>query len=329
MYKFIFRSMLQKIKEYFRLVYDAGMGFMEHDCLKMSAALSYYTVFSIGPLVMILIWTLGFFYGNQIGGNDGAQNEVMEELTALFGQDIAVMLESAIQKISSDSKSNIGFIIGIGTLIFTSTTIFVNIQQSINTIWNVKPKPKKGWLKMIINRLLSFSMILGLAFLLMASLILSSIIGLLSTEIGNTFSWINIDLIDWVNTAVTFVVISTLFGFIFSVLPDAKVRFKDILGGAIFTALLFMLGKWGISMYLSNNATASAFGAAGSIIILLSWVYYTSAIIFFGAEFTKRYAIRYGHGIQPSSYAVVIEQTEYEYDPNTGKREKIDKQDNE
>ncbi|MFD2597455.1 YihY/virulence factor BrkB family protein [Sphingobacterium corticis] len=319
--------MLQKIKDYFRLIYDAAMGFTEHDCLKMSAALSYYTVFSIGPLVMILIWTLGFFYGNQIGGNDGAQNEVMDELTALFGADIAVMLESAIQKISQDSQSNIGFIIGIGTLVFASTTIFVNIQQSINTIWNVKPKPKKGWLKMIINRLLSFSMILGLAFLLMASLILSSLIGLLSNEISSMFSWINIDFIDWVNTAVTFVVIGTLFGFIFAVLPDAKVRFKDILGGAIFTALLFMLGKWGISMYLSNNATASAFGAAGSIIILLSWVYYTSAIIFFGAEFTKQYAIRYGNGIQPASFAVVIEQTEYEYDPETGTREKIDKQD--
>lgn len=291
--------------------------------MKMSAALSYYTVFSIGPLVMILIWALGFFYGNHLDGTDGAHQEVMDELTGIFGADIASLLDSTIQRISSDSKSNIGVIIGTGVLIFTSTTIFVNIQHSINIIWNVKPKPKKGWLKMIINRLLSFSMILGLAFLLMASLILSSVIGIVTNYLNDYINWMNIDLINWINTGVTFIVIATLFGFIFAVLPDAKVRFRDILGGAIFTALLFMLGKYGISLYLSNSATASSYGAAGSIIILLSWVYYSAAILYFGAEFTKEYAIKYGKGIQPASYAVTIEQAEYEYDPETGERIKI------
>lgn len=327
------KKVWEKLKEFYELVYKAIMGFGNDDCMRMSAALSYYTVFSIGPLIMILIWALGFFYGNHLDGTDGAREEVMDELIGLFGADIATMLESAIQKISSDSRSSIGVIIGVGTLVFTSTTIFVTIQHAINTIWGVKPKPKKGWLKMIINRLLSFSMILGLAFLLMASLIMSSLIGIVSNYLNDYIAWINIDLIDWINTGVTFVVITTLFGFIYAVLPDAKVRFRDILGGAIFTALLFMLGKYGISVYLSNNATASSFGAAGSIIILLSWVYYSSAILYFGAEFTKQYAIKYGKGIQPASFAVVIEQAEYEYDPESGERKKIedtvDKQDSE
>lgn len=178
---------------------------------------------------------------------------------------------------------------------------------------------------MIINRLISFSMILGLVFLLMASLIISSVIGIM-TDYFNQFmeNW-DISLIDWINTAITFLVISSLFGIIYAFLPDARVRFKDILGGALFTALLFMFGKFLISLYLSTNATASSYGAAGSIIILLAWVYYSAAILYFGAEFTKEYAIKYGKGIQPTSYAVLVKQTELEIDPETGIREVVKK----
>lgn len=317
-----------KAKELFQIVVNAGKGFSEDECMKKGAALAYFTVFSIGPLILILTWALGFFYGNLLQGDIEAQTEVMDELTGLFGADIANMLQSTASKISEDSnQSQLGIIIGVVMLIFTSTTIFIDIQKSINDIWNVKPKPKKGWLKMIVNRLLSFSMILGLAFLLMVSLILSSAIGIVTNFLDDyiSFSIANINLIDWINTGVTFLVIATLFGCIYAVLPDAKVRFKDIIGGAVFTALMFMLGKWAISLYLSNNATASAFGAAGSIIILLSWVYYSASILYFGAEFTKEYAIMYGKGIQPTTYAVVVKHEEYEYDPDTGEHEKIEK----
>ncbi|MVZ67533.1 YihY family inner membrane protein [Sphingobacterium sp. DK4209] len=314
-----------KLKEFWELLVNAVNGFIEDNCMKLSASLAYYTVFSIGPLLLILTWTLGFFYGEHLDGTVGARDQVMDELSDLFGREIAATLESTVSKISLDSKSNIGIIIGTATLMFTSTTIFVDIQNSINTIWKVKPKPKKGWLKLIINRLISFSMILGLVFLLMASLIVSSLIGIM-TDYFNRFiqNW-DISLIDMVNTTITFVVITTLFGIIYAFLPDAKVRFKDILGGAIFTSLLFMLGKYGISVYLSQNMTASSYGAAGSIIILLAWVYYSSAILYFGAEFTKEYAIKYGKGIQPSSFAVLVKQTELEIDPETGIREVVKK----
>lgn len=317
-----------KAKELFQVVVNAGKGFAEDECMKMSAALAYYTVFSIGPMILILTWALGFFYGNLLQGDIEAQSEVMDELTGLFGADIANMLQSTAAQISDDSnQSKLGIVIGVVMLAFTSTTIFVDIQRSINEIWNVKPKPKKGWVKMIVNRLLSFSMIIGLAFLLMVSLVLSSVIGVVTNFLDDyiTLSVANINLIDWINTGITFIVISTLFGCIYAVLPDAKVRFKDIVGGAVFTALMFMIGKWAISLYLSTNATASAFGAAGSIIILLSWVCYSSAILYFGAEFTKAYAMMYGNGIQPTTYAVVIKHEEYEYDPETGEHEKIEK----
>ncbi|MFZ4263583.1 YihY/virulence factor BrkB family protein [Sphingobacterium sp. HJSM2_6] len=319
-------SIWGKIKDFWKLLMNAGAAFAEDNCMKLSASLAYYTIFSIGPLLLILTWTLGFFYGNALDGSEGAREQVIDELNQLFGKDIASLLESTIHNLSLDSKSsNIGIIVGGATLMFTSTTIFVDIQNSINSIWKVKPKPKKGWLKLIVNRLISFSMILGLVFLLLASLIISSLIGIM-TDYFNRFmaNW-DINLIDWINSSITFLVISTLFGIIYAFLPDAKVRFKDILGGAIFTSLLFMLGKFLISLYLSQNITASSYGAAGSIIILLAWVYYSSAILYFGAEFTKEYAVKYGKGIQPSSFAVLVKQTELEIDPETGIREVVKK----
>lgn len=316
-----------KIKEIWKLLMRSVSGFTEDNCMKLSASLAYYTVFSIGPLLLILTWALGFFYGNALDGSEGARDQVIEELNGLFGKEIASLMESTVHNLSLDSKSNIGIIVGSATLIFTSTTIFVDIQNSINTIWKVKAKPKKGWMKLIINRLISFSMILGLVFLLMASLVISSLIGVMTDYFNQFMQHLDINLISWINTGITFIIISVLFGTIYAFLPDAKVRFKDILGGAIFTALLFMLGKYGISLYLSQNITASSYGAAGSIIILLAWVYYSSAILYFGAEFTKEYAIKYGKGIQPASFAVLVKQTELEIDPETGMRKVVKKHD--
>lgn len=323
---------IQKIKGFGQLLFKAGNSFLEDGCMKMSASLAYYAVFSIGPLIIIIIWALGFLYGSQLEGPDAARNTVFTELSEMIGPDIAKILEQSIQQISLENKSSIGLIVGIITLMITSTTIFIDIQNSINTIWKVKAKPKKDWLKMIINRLISFSMIIGLSFLLMASLLVSSIIGLITKNIEKIFhQWniqdLHIEFWAWVNTGITFTVIAILFGFIFSFLPDAKVRFKDILGGSIFTSILFMIGKYGISIYLSFSATATAYGAAGSIIILLAWVYYSAAILYFGAQFTKEYAIKYGNGIAPSSFAVLVQQTEVEIDLDTDENN-VEEQDN-
>lgn len=310
---------IQKIKGFGQLLLDAGTGFGNDNCLKMSASLAYYTVFSIGPLMIIIIWALGFLYGSHLSGPDDAKNTVLTELSEIVGPEIATLLSQTIQQISIENKSNIGLLIGIITLIVTSTTIFIDIQSSINSIWKIKTKPKKDWVKMLINRLISFSMVIGLSFLLMASLLVSSIIGVLTKNLETFLGKLNlqslhIEFWDWVNTGITFVIIASLFGCIFAFLPDAKVRFKDILGGSIFTALLFMVGKYGISLYLSVNATATAYGAAGSLIILLAWVYYSAAILYFGAQFTKEYAIKYGNGVIPASFAVLVEQKELEID---------------
>lgn len=291
------------------LIYRSADSFLDDKCMKMSASLAYYTTFSIGPLILIVIWCIGFFYGSQID-NSSAKQEVFEELTKIFGGDVALQIQGSVEKLTVVSDSNIGIIIGIITLMFTSTTIFVDIQDSINIIWGIKPKPKKGWLKLILNRLISFSMVLGLGFLLIATLIINSLIMIMMDLFNQYLPAFDINTLSWLNTIITFLVIVVLFGFIFKVLPDAKVRNKDVLGGAIFTAILFMLGRYGISLYLQFNATASAFGAAGSVIVLLLWVYFSAAILYFGAEFTKEHAKFFANGIQPSSYAVLVSHTE-------------------
>lgn len=280
--------------------------------MKMSASLAYYAIFSIAPLLLIIIWLVGFLFGEYVEGQQGVQTEVFEEFAALFGTEVAQQIQQVIQKISVSNKSGVGIAIGIITLIIGSTTIFMEIQDSINTIWKVKAKPQKGWLKMILNRALSFSMVVGLGFLLITSLILNGIIGALSSYINKYLPDISVYVMGWVNVGITFIIITVLFGTIFSALPDARMRFRDVLGGALFTGLLFMLGRFLISVYMQFAAPASAYGAAGSVIVLLLWVYYSAAILYFGAEFTKIYAEKYGNGIRPSSYAVRVVQQEIE-----------------
>ncbi|HLW49660.1 MAG TPA: YihY/virulence factor BrkB family protein [Sphingobacteriaceae bacterium] len=290
----------------------SAKGFSADKAMKMSASLAYYAIFSIAPLLLIIIWLVGFLFGEYVEGQQGVQTEVFEEFAALFGTEVAQQIQQVIQKISVSNKSGLGIAIGIITLIIGSTTIFMEIQDSINTIWKVKAKPQKGWLKMILNRALSFSMVVGLGFLLITSLILNGIIGALSSYINKYLPDISVYVMGWVNVGITFIIITVLFGTIFSALPDARMRFRDVLGGSLFTGMLFMLGRFLISIYMQFAAPASAYGAAGSLIVLLLWVYYSAAILYFGAEFTKIYAEKYGNGIRPSSYAVRVVQQEIE-----------------
>ncbi len=280
--------------------------------MKMSASLAYYTVFSIAPLLLIVIWLVGFLYGERVEGQQGAQAQVFEEFTDLFGLEAAAQIQQIIERIRISDKSGMGVAIWIAALVMGSTTIFVEIQDSLNRIWGVKPKPKKGWLKMLLNRAISFSMVIGLGFLLIASLLLNGIIMALSNQINRYFPDISMWMIQWVNIGLTFLVITILFATIFGVLPDARLRLRDIAWGAVFTALLFMLGRYLITLYMLYSAPASTYGAAGSIIVLLLWIYYSAAILYFGAEFTKVYAQRYGKGVLPTSYAVKIVQKEVE-----------------
>lgn len=297
-------------REIFELLTLSVQGFAEDRAMKMSASLAYYAIFSIAPLLLIIIWLVGFLFGEFVEGQAGVQAEIFGEFASLFGAEVAAQIQQVIQQISVSNKSGIGIAAGVITLVIGSTTIFIDIQHSINLIWKVRAKPRKGWVKMILNRVLSFSMVLGLGFLLITSLLLNGIIVALSSYLLDYFPDLSFILVEWINIGITFLVTATLFGIIFSVLPDARIRFRDVLGGALFTAGLFMLGRYLISVYMQFAAPASAYGAAGSLIVLLLWVYYSAAILYFGAEFTKVYAEKYGNGITPTTYSVKIIQQE-------------------
>jgi membrane protein len=299
----------KKLKKYLSLVKETLSGFSEDKIMKKSAALAYYTIFSLAPLLLIIMWTVSFFYGE-----DATAGRIFEELNDVIGPTAAKQVQDIIQKISLSEKSGIAIIIGIGTLIVGSTTVFVEIQDSINTIWGVRAKPQKGLRKMIIDRVLSFSIVIGLGFLLIVSLIVSTIIELLSNYLLSIFPDTIAIVFTLINFGITFIVIAILFAVIFKFLPDAEIKWKHVRGGAIFTAILFIIGKYLISLYMQFTAPESAYGAAGSIIIILLWIYYTSAILYFGAEFTKVYTKWTCGEILPSRYAVRVIQTEIEHD---------------
>ncbi len=292
-----------------KLFIDAFNSFINDKALKMSASLAYYTVFSMAPLLIMLISLAGLIYGK-----DAVEGKVFSEINGFVGNDAALQIQQIISKISQSGHSTFAVIIGTITLFVGATGVFIEIQDSLNQIWRVKAKPKKGWKKMIMNRILSFSMILGLGFLLIVSLIINGIVLALSNKLNYYFPDITILLVHAFNIALTFLIISTLFAIIFKFLPDVKIRWKDVLAGALFTAILFMIGKFIIGLYIEKVGPGSAYGAAGSLIIILVWVYYTAAILYFGAEFTQVYAECYGGKIKPAEYAVHIIQTEQEKD---------------
>ena len=300
-------------KEKFRLqnsgtlFYKAFNAFLDDNALKMSASLAYYTIFAIAPLLLIIVSLAGIFYGQ-----DAAQGKIFAELNKFVGTDAAVQIQETIKNISDNQESAFAIIIGSITLFIGTTGVFIEIQDSINSIWRVRAKPKKGWLKLITNRVLSFSMVIGLGFLLIVSLVINGVVLALSSKLQIYFPDLTILVINGVNLILTFMVISTLFGIIFKFLPDVMIEWKDVKMGAYFTAILFMIGKFLIGLYIEKVGPGSAYGAAGSLIVILIWVYYTSAILFFGAEFTQVYSDSYGGKIRPAEYAVHVTQVEEE-----------------
>jgi membrane protein len=299
----------KSFKDYFTILKAAFTGFMDDMALKFSASLAYYTVFSLAPLLLLLISLAGVFLSRDV-----IQTKVFSEINGIVGNDAAKQIQDMINNLEMTGKSTISVIIGVVTLIIGATTVFGEIQQSINIIWQVKPKPKKGWLKIIKDRLLSGSMIVTLGFLLLVSLVLNGALDAVSDRLKNFLPDVTVTLFSIVSYIISFIVISTLFAVIFKVLPDAKISWKDVRSGAIFTAILFMIGRLIIGVYIEKTAASSAYGAAGSLIVIMLWIYYTAAILYFGAEFTRAYVDFNGKRIEPADYAVHVEQKEEEKD---------------
>ncbi len=298
------------LKRLWKVLVATFMGFINDNGLKLSASLAYYTIFSLAPLLVLILALISIFL------RDESNRELLYvQIQHYVGVNASDQIRSIIKNYAFSSKSGVALVTGIGILLLGASSMFVEIQDSLNIIWRVKAKPKKGWLKLLQNRFLSFSLIASLGFLLLVSLLVNIVITALSNKIDHFFPGVEI-IISVVNLAITLVVITVLFGIIFKVLPDVKISWRDVRSGAFFTALLFMLGQYLIGLYIQNFANSSAYGAAGSLIVILTWIYYTSAILYIGAEFTQVYAEALGSRIEPAEYAVAIKQTEIELDVN-------------
>jgi len=282
--------------------------FMDAKGLKFSASLAYYTVFSLAPLLVLTISLAALFFGQE-----AAEGKVFEEINGLVGANAAAQIQEIIKNVQLKEDNTWALIVGIGTLLLGATTVFGDMQHSINKIWEIKPKPKRGWVKMIKDRLLSSSLVLSLGFLLIVSLIINGLLMVFMDYVKRMFS----DLAAYVSAAIdlviNFAVVSTLFGVIFKFLPDVKIQWKDVKAGALFTAVLFLIGRFLIGFYIQTTGTESTYGTAASVIVLLLWIYYTAAILYMGASFTRAYAEYKGARIAPADFAVHVEERETEH----------------
>ena len=304
-----------RFKDIWLLIRDAGNGFGDDKVIKLSGSLAYFTIFSIGPMLIVIM-----FFADLFWGREAIEGTIYGQINGFVGSEAAAQIQEIIKNVTL-SGSTFTVTVGFITLIIGATTVFAEIQDSINTIWNLKVKPEKGWLKMILNRLLSFSVVVGLAFLLLVSLIINGLLEALSDRLIIMFPEIAVIVIYIFNLLLTLVVITFLFAVIFKVLPDAKIKWRDVMVGSIVTALLFMIGKFGITFYIGNSNIGSTYGTAGALVVLLLWVYFSAIILYFGAEFTKVFAAQYGSRIHPSQYAVWIKNIEVEEGKGTLKHQ--------
>ena len=296
--KVTFKGVIEILKNSFK-------GFSDDKVTKLSGSLAYATVFSMAPLLIVIISLCSIFLGRE-----AVEGTIYRQLAGFIGSDTAAQLQEIIKNGSISGKGKLAAIIGGITLLVGATTVFAEIQDSINTIWGLKPKPKKSWLKLLQNRFLSFSVIVSLGFLLLVSLGVTSLIDGFGERLKAHFPEVTVVVFYIINVVITMAIVTSIFSVIFRVLPDAKIKWRDVFIGAFITALLFMAGKFGISFYISKAKIGSTYGAAGSLVILLLWVYYSSLILYFGAELTKAYAVKYGSKIYPNHYAVTTKTVE-------------------
>ena len=288
-----------QLKDLFPLLKDTFTAFGETKCPRLAAALSYYTIFSIAPILIVVISIAALFFNAS-----NARTEIISQISQVVGSTGAEAIGEILTNANKGGKggSIVATIIGFATILVGATGLFAALQDSLNTIWGVEPKPDAGILVMIKARLLSFVMVLGIGFLLIVSLVASVAVKAASDWLGGIMGgaeWIAPTL----NVVLFFVLITAFFALMFKILPDAQIQWRDVWVGAGITSILFSVGKAVLSWYLARPGTASAYGSAGALVVLLLWINYASQILFFGAEFTKVYANRFGSHIEPEEHA--------------------------
>lgn len=289
---------MKKVKFYWEILKETFQEWNNSDATKDSASLAYYAIFSIPGLLIIIIWVLGLFFGEE-----AIRGELSRQIQSFMGTDAAKSIEELIAGALIDKENFLMKTIGVLTLVFGATTIFFQLQRSLNELWDVEAAPKKALVKLLLDRANSLGMILIIGFLLLISMILSSLIGWFNSYISYYFGSETAIFTQIINIVISFGVVNLLFAMMFKVLPDVEISWKSVWAGAFLTTLLFTLGKFLLTLYFDNFKPTSAFGAAGTIILIMMWVNYTCMLVFFGAEFTKVYTYKKGFRIEPSKHA--------------------------
>ena len=292
---------LVKKKSYWHLIKASVLQWIEDEPFQLAAALSYYTLFSLAPLIIIAIAVAGFAFGR-----DAAQNQVVAALQGVIGQESAQAVQGVVENASKQPKTGIvSAVVGVVALIFGAGGVVGQLQTSLNMLWGVTPKPGQGVWGFIRQRFLSFAMVLGIGFLLLVSLVVSAFVTGLTTWMGGLLGGAEF-IAHALDLLVSFVFITALFAMLYKFLPDVHIQWRDVWIGAAITSLLFTIGKFLIGFYIGSSAVSSTYGAAGSLITVLLWVYYSSLIVFLGAELTQVYATEYGSGVAPTENAQPI-----------------------
>ncbi|MDP9961174.1 YihY/virulence factor BrkB family protein [Chryseobacterium lathyri] len=290
--------MVNTIKFFWEVLKETFTEWNDSSASKDSASLAYYAIFSIPGLLIIIIWIAGNFFGEE-----AIRGEISNQISGLMGKDVAKSIEGMIAGALIDKQNIFMKIVGIGSLVFGSTTLFFQLQHTLNTLWDVEAAPKKALVKFLLDRANSLGMILILGFLLMITMILSSMISLFNNWITSYFGLETYMLVEFVNFAIGFGLVMLLFALMFKVLPDIKISWKPVWKGALLTTILFTLGKFLLSLYFGNFKPTSTFGAAGTVILIMMWINYSCMLIFFGAVFTKVYNYKKGYKVVLSKHA--------------------------
>ncbi|HXU27903.1 MAG TPA: YihY/virulence factor BrkB family protein [Bacteroidia bacterium] len=289
------------------IIKKTALAWYKADPFRQSAIIAYYAIFSMPALLLIIIACAAVVFGQ-----DAVTGQISNQIGAIMGKDAALQIQDMIAKANNHKNTIWASIVGVATLLLGCTGVFEELQVSLNQIWEVKVTAKKKWLKSIKDRLFSFGLILSIGFLLLVSLTITTILAAFSAWIKNhlpDFTLIIFHLIDFL---LSFGIIAVLFALMFKILPDAKVKWKNVWVGAMVTAFLFILGKYGLGFYFGKTKPASTYGTAGSIILIMLWVSYSCMIVFFGAEFTKQFTLYNGGKIEPTKDAELIITTEEE-----------------
>lgn len=281
----------------FKILKDTVVGFLDDNVTRLSASLAYATLFSIIPFLSLLV-TIGVFFHTDLA------NQLYAQLEPIVGEKVTESLHAILESAEKTDSSGFATIISLGISIFGATTVFAEIQSSLNTIWGIKAVPKKSWLKYLKNRLLSFSIILVFAFILLITFSITNIIADLGERFINGNPDVAESLVNVMGIIINIVVTSLIFTLIYKILPDAKIKSKDVFVGAFVTTILLLIGQWGISLYIGIANVGNVYGAAAFMVVFITWIYYSAIIIYIGAEFTQAWANEMGSKIIPDEYAV-------------------------